>query len=78
MASTPMWVPQRAAADRLGVSERTLARWRSSGMLQAGRDYRRKFPGSANSPLLYHLDRCDAVMSEAFARDSRLMEVVIA
>ncbi len=73
MTTTPAWVPQRAAADQLGISERTLHRWRSSGLLQPGMHYRRKFPAS-NSPLLYQLERCEQTMAAAFARDARTLE----
>ena len=44
MNSTPVWSMQRHAADCLGVSERTLHRWRSAGLLKPGEHYRRKFP----------------------------------
>ena len=73
------WATAREARDQLGVSERTLARWRSSGLFQAGQHWRRKFP-SANSPVQYHLEQCQAVMSEATARSAYLLEpsVVIA
>ena len=74
MKTTSVWVPQRAAADELGVSERTLLRWRSAGLLKVGVHYRRKFP-SANSPLLYHLERCEQAMTDAFARDHRTLEL---
>ena len=73
MSSTPSWVPQRAAADRLGFSERTLVRWRAAGLLQHGEHYRRKFPAS-NSPLLYQLERCEQAITAAFARDARTLE----
>ena len=69
------WVTQRAAADNLCVSERTLQRWRAAGLLQAGEHYRRKFPAT-NSPLLYQLERCEQAMSAAFARDHRTLELV--
>ena len=72
-SQSPAWVPQRAAADQLGISERTLHRWRSSGLLQPGEHYRRKFPAS-NSPLLYQLERCEQTMAAAFARDVRTLE----
>jgi hypothetical protein len=65
---------QRDAAARLGISERTLHRWRSAGLLQAGEHWRRKFP-NPNSPLLYHLERCEATMSEAAARHPGRLEV---
>jgi hypothetical protein len=68
------WAVQREAADRLGISERTLHRWRSAGLLTAGEHYRRKFP-NPNSPLLYHLERCEQTMSEATARHPGRMEV---
>lgn len=68
------WVPQRVAADELGVSERTLLRWRATGLLKLGLHYRRKFPAN-NSPLLYRLDLCDRAMNDAFARDHRTLEL---
>jgi hypothetical protein len=74
MKNTQLWVPQRVAADELGVSERTLLRWRSAGLLKTGVHYRRKFPAN-NSPLLYHLELCDQAMTEAFARDHRTLEL---
>jgi hypothetical protein len=68
------WQPQKVAASLLGVSERTLHRWRTAGFLKAGIHYRRKFPTN-NSPLLYHLEQCDRTMTEAFARDHRTLEL---
>jgi predicted site-specific integrase-resolvase len=75
MATPSRWAPGRAAADYLGISERTLQRWRSAGLLKAGEHYRRKYP-AANSPLLYQLERCEQAMSAAFARDFRTLELV--
>jgi predicted site-specific integrase-resolvase len=74
MKITSVWVPQRAAADGLGVSERTLHRWRSAGLLKIGVHYRRKFP-AANSPLLYQVELCEKAMNDAFARDHRTLEL---
>lgn len=74
MKNMHLWVPQRIAADELGVSERTLLRWRSTGLLKIGVHYRRKFPTS-NSPLLYQLELCDQAMTKAFARDHRSLEL---
>ncbi len=68
------WAMQREAAARLGISERTLHRWRSADLLQAGVHYRRKFP-NPNSPLLYHLERCEQAMNEAAARHPGRLEV---
>jgi hypothetical protein len=69
------WAVQRDAAARLGISERTLHRWRNAGLLRAGEHYRRKFP-SPNSPLLYHLERCEQSMNEASARHPGRIEIV--
>ena len=69
-----MWVPQRVAADDLGISERTLLRWRSAGLLKLGVHYRRKFP-NPNSPLLYKLELVEQAMAEDFARDFRTLEL---
>ena len=68
------WTPQRDAASRLGISERTLHRWRSAGLLKPGEHWRRKFP-NPNSPLLYHLERCEQTMSGAAARHPGRLEV---
>ena len=74
MTTPTQWAPARAAADYLQVSERTLHRWRNAGLLKPAEHYRRKFP-AANSPLLYHLERCEQAMSAAFARDHRTLEL---
>jgi hypothetical protein len=70
------WIPQRAAAVHLGISERTLQRWRSAGLLIVGVHYRRKFP-SSNSPLLYQLERCEIAMNEACFRKVQTLELAI-
>lgn len=67
MSSLSKWVSQRAAADYLGVSERTLLRWRKAGLLQAGDHFVRKFP-APNSPLVYSLERCEQHRNQFFAR----------
>jgi hypothetical protein len=67
------WAVQRQTADHLGISERTLHRWRQAGLLKAGEHFRRKFP-SPNSPLLYHLQRCEEAMSAACARPWQQLE----
>jgi hypothetical protein len=68
------WVPGRAASDYLQVSERTLYRWRQSGLLKPGVHYRRKFP-AVNSPLLYDLGLCEQAMNDASARDLSTLEL---
>ena len=68
------WASSRTAADALAVSERTLHRWRAAGLLKPGIHWRRKFPGSNNSPLLYDLGAVETVMREAAARSADLLE----
>ncbi len=58
MTFSPEWVSQRAAAEYLGVSERTLLRWRQSGLLRPGEHFARKFV-APNSPLVYKLRLCE-------------------
>lgn len=75
MPPTTTWVCSRDAADHLGISERTLHRWRSRQLLRPGRDFARKFPTNPNSPLLYDLGALEAVMREASRRTAALLEV---
>jgi hypothetical protein len=42
-------------------------------LFRAGVHWRRKFP-SSNSPVLYHLERCNEAMNEATARTPHLLE----
>lgn len=68
------WIPQREAALYLGISERTLQRWRAAGLLKIGKHYRRKFP-NPNSALLYHLELCEQAMNEACSRNIQTLEL---
>lgn len=68
------WAPALAAGAALGVSGRTLHRWRSAGLLKPGTHYRRKFP-APNSPILYDLEAVESVMREAAARSPEFLEV---
>ena len=74
MTPSSPWAVQRLAADGLGISERTLHRWRAAGLLKPGQHFRRKFP-NPNSPLLYHLERCEEAMNEACARHPGRLEL---
>ena len=70
------WATARDAREHLGISERTLARWRGSGLLKPGKHWRRKFP-TPNSPVLYHLASCEEAMGEATARSVDSLERAI-
>ena len=67
------WLDARSAGRALGVSEKTLCRWRKAELFKAGVHWRRKFP-STNSPVLYHLERCNEAMNEATACTPHLLE----
>jgi hypothetical protein len=73
LSNAQEWADARSAGQNLGVSEKTLGRWRKAGFLQPGVHWRRKFP-STNSPVLYHLERCNTAMNEATARSAALLE----
>jgi hypothetical protein len=70
------WATAREARDLLGVSERTLTRWRKASLLKPGEHWRRKFP-CGNSPVLYHLQHCEQTMNEASARSAHLLEPAV-
>jgi hypothetical protein len=73
LANGQEWADARSAGQFLGVSEKTLGRWRKAGLFRAGVHWRRKFP-STNSPVLYHLEGCNKAMNEATARTPHLLE----
>lgn len=68
------WAAARDAADHLGVSTRTLYRWRDIGLLRPGVHWRRKFPAT-NSPVLYDLPATEQVMRELARRCADKLEV---
>ena len=69
------WAPALDAGQALGVSGRTLSRWRSTGLLKPGRHWRRKFP-HPNSPVLYDLQAVDQLMREMAGRNPDSIELV--
>lgn len=71
------WLGAHDAARALGISYSTLYRWRTTGLFKPGTHWRRKFP-SGNSPILYHLDRCNNAMSEATASSIHAIEAPLA
>ena len=62
-------------ASCFGISERTLHRWRAAGLLKPGEHDRRTFP-NPNSPLLYHLEKCEQAKNHACARPWQQLERV--
>ena len=71
------WLGAQDAARALGISYSTLYRWRTAGLFKPGTHWRRKFP-NANSPVLYHLDRCNQAMCDATATDIDAIEPALA
>lgn len=72
MTITP-WLTAPQAASALAVSISTLYRWRTQGLLVAGKDWRRKFP-STNSPVLYHRERVEQRMAQLTATAADAVE----
>ena len=75
MTSTP-WLTAPQASAALAVSISTLYRWRSQGLLVAGKDWMRKWP-SLRSPVLYHFERVQERMAELTARNPERMEKLL-
>ena len=61
---TNQWVSTKVIAEYLEVSEKTLQRWRTSGLLKIGIHWRRKFP-STKRYLLYNLELVERVLINA-------------
>jgi predicted site-specific integrase-resolvase len=73
ITNNSIWLPTPEAARALGISISTLYRWRSDGLLKPGHDWRRKYP-SANSPVLYHIERCEERMAALTATSANSIE----
>ena len=78
MRLTPKLVKQRDAADFFNVSEKTIQRWRTNGILKIGIHYRRKTPAVPNSPYLYDLEKCEEKLNDVDKRDVRRLELAMA
>ena len=84
--TTTRLVTQREAAECLCLSERTLIRLRTNGLLAAGTCWYRKIPTNTNSHVVYDVMACRDALSAAtraayLEQDQlghRAMEVVIA
>ena len=61
---TSQWVSTRVMADYLEVSEKTLQRFRTSGLLKLGIHWRRKFPKTKRY-LLYNLELVEKLLINA-------------
>ena len=70
------WLTTPQAAMALSVSISTLYRWRSQGLLDAGKHWMRKWP-STKSPVLYHCERVQERMAELTARNLERMEALL-
>ena len=57
------WVSTREIADYLEVSEKTLQRWRNTGLLKLGIHWRRKFP-TTNRYIVYNLELTEQAVSK--------------
>ncbi len=72
---TPNWATTREACDLLKVSDSSLYQYRRRGVLKVGKDWRRKFPNSASSAVLYDIAQCERTLQEEFARNAETLEI---
>ncbi len=56
------WLDTPALGHALGISRSTLSRWRRRGLLQMGHHWVRKNPSCPRSDLLWHRQRCAALL----------------
>jgi len=61
--ASPLWLATKQAAKYLGISERTLRKWRSSEYWEAGTHYRRKGP-NPHSEMIFDVRACEAAISD--------------
>ena len=58
------WISTKETAIYLDISEKTLQRWRTSGLLKLGIHWRRKFP-TTKRYLLYNLELIERLLINA-------------
>ena len=75
-AELKKWVTTKEASDHLKVSESSLYQYRKRNLLKAGKDWRRKFPDSASSAVLYDIAQCERTLQEEFASNAETLELV--
>ena len=62
-APGPEWLETPDLCRSLAISRSTLSRWRSRGLLRPGQHFARKNPGAPRSDLLWHHQRCTALLA---------------
>jgi hypothetical protein len=72
-APAPEWLETPDLCRSLAISRSTLGRWRSRGLLRPGQHWARKNPGAPRSDLLWHYQRCAALLASTRDRFLRRM-----
>jgi hypothetical protein len=73
-AQGPAWVETPALCRSLSISRSTLGRWRRQGLLRHGHHWVKKNPAAPRSDLLWHRQRCSALLASTRGRCSAMAE----
>ena len=57
-----LWVTTKEMAEHLSMSEKTLYRMKSAGVLKGGRHWTRINPAAPKSPMVWHIQRCEIAL----------------
>jgi len=72
-APGPEWLETPDLCRSLAISRSTLGRWRSRGLFRPGEHWARKNPGALRSDLVWHHQRCAALLASTRDRFRRPM-----
>jgi hypothetical protein len=73
-AHGPAWVATPALCRSLSISRSTLGRWRRQGLLRHGHHWVKKNPAAPRSDLLWHRQRCSALLARTGGHCSAMSE----
>ena len=57
-----LWVTTKEMAEHLSMSEKTLYRMKSAGVLKSRRHWTRINPAAPKSPMVWHIQRCEIAL----------------
>jgi hypothetical protein len=73
-AQWPAWVETSALCRSLTISRSSLGRWRRRELLRHGHHWVKKNPAAPRSDLLWHRQRCSALLASTRGRCSAMAE----
>jgi hypothetical protein len=74
-AKGPAWVETPALCRSLSISRSTLGRWRRRELLRHGHHWVKKNPAAPRSDLLWHRQRCSALLASTRGRFGVMTEL---